>query len=92
MSNQDIILDVVNSILQDKNTIDKKALPAVICNLLRPFSKQKLSHDVEANINKLVLAHGICSKCRNGKLKVSSDLFCVNCKRVLKDKAKKTIH
>ena len=92
MAQQDLILEVVSKLLQDKRPEIVDELPTVICSLLKPFaSKAKPSKQLDELVSKTIQSYGVCSKCRNNRLKQSTDFYCRNCKSVLKDKAKKTI-
>lgn len=92
MSQQDLILQVVNELLTT-NSLSKQELPGVICHLLKPFAgKQKVNDQASSIINRMVNARGVCSRCMVGKLKVASDAYCALCKKTLKEKAKKVIH
>jgi len=91
ISQQEFILDIVSKLLNDKNnTSIKDDLPVVICNLLKPFSKRtKTSKQLDALVSKMICSYGICGRCRSGRLKRGSDLYCKSCKSVLKEQAKK---
>lgn len=90
---EEVILEVVSKLLSDKNNATiKEDLPTVICDLLKPFAKRtKTSKQLNITVEKMIRSYGICSRCRRGRLKIASDLFCKCCKSVLKDQAKKII-
>lgn len=90
---EEVILEVVSKLLHDKNNASiKEDLPTVICGLLKPLVKRtKTSKELELTVAKMIRSYGICSRCRRGRLRISSDVFCKCCKSVLKDQAKKII-
>jgi len=90
---EEIILEVVEKLLSDKNnTTIKEDLPTVICSLLKPFAKRtKISKQLVLTVDKMIRSYGICSRCRIGRLRMQSDFYCKFCKSVLKDQAKKII-
>lgn len=86
------MLEVVGKLLQDKDSSQRGDLPTIVCALLRPYAKSnKLTKSMAEAISKIITSYGICSRCRLGKLKFSSDLFCKNCKSVLKETVKSKI-
>ncbi len=93
ISQQEFILDIVGKLLHDKNnTSIKEDLPTVICSLLKPFSKRtKTSKQLDVIVSKMIRSYGICGRCRSGKLKRQTDLYCKSCKSVLKEQVKKII-
>jgi hypothetical protein len=87
---QELMIEVVNKLLQDKSSESiKDELPTVICALLKPFcNRTKPSRELDLKMSNMIRSYGVCSKCRNERLKHSSDVFCKYCKSVLKDQAK----
>lgn len=93
MSKQDLMIEVVQKLLNDKTgSIKKEELPTAICSLLKPFaSRAKPSKELDLMLGKLITSYGICTRCRSKKLKHLTDAYCQSCKSVLKEQAKKLI-
>jgi hypothetical protein len=93
MSKQDLMIEVVHKLLNDKTVaIKKEELPTAICSLLRPFaSRAKPSKELDIILGKLITSYGICSRCRSRKLKRQTDAYCQSCKSVLKEQVKELI-
>ena len=84
-------LKLISKLLQNKD-IATDDLINIICNILKPLSsKKKLSSTSENIINRCLQQCNICVKCKSNSLRSKSDLFCKNCKSVLKEVAKNKI-
>lgn len=90
MNNQIKILKTIKYLLNNDDIINDHESSTLICWMLKPFTN-KPTQPIKEVVVKLLQKQHICTRCYEGKLNYSSDLYCKSCKSALKNNSRKKI-